>query len=186
MISKWTRAERLAFYSLLVAIIGVLVALFIPELRARMGLAYERASGGPNSSSINSSAGNAVVDSVRPTFRFSVSNIPEHFPSTLDLLGAYEIAIPADSKWHDTNITIYPNNQLQIGFMRGTAGNVAIRVGDVSDAFNQSQPDGVWYEYNLVRQLRGNRFDRVFNTADTLKVRSGENDVFIRVEVRQW
>lgn len=70
--------------------------------------------------------------------------------------------------------------------MRGTAGNVSIRVGDVSDAFNQSQPDGVWYEYNLVRQLRGNRFDRRFKTADTLKVRSGQNDVFIRVEVRQW
>ena len=96
---------------------------------------------------------------------------------------AYEIAIPADSEWHDTNITIYPNNQLQIGFRRGTAGNVAIRVGDVSDAFNQSQPVGVWYEYNLVRQLRGNRFDRLFKTADTLKVRSGQNDVFIRVAV---
>jgi hypothetical protein len=67
-----------------------------------------------------------------------------------------------------------------------TAGNVSIRVGDVSDAFNQSQPDGVWYEYNSVRQLRGNRFDRRFKTADTLKVRSGQNDVFIRVEVRQW
>lgn len=81
---------------------------------------------------------------------------------------------------------VYPNNQLQIGFMRGTAGNVAIRVGDVSNAFNQSQPDGVWYEYNLVRQLRGNRFDRLFKAADTLKVRSGQNDVFIRFEVRQW
>lgn len=186
MISTWTRAERLAFYSLLVAIIGVLVALFIPELRARMGLAHDRVSGGPNISSINASAGNAAVDSVRPTFHFSVSKIAEHFPSTLNLLGAYEIAIPGDSRWHDTNITIYPNNQLQIGFMRGTAGNVAIRVGGVSDAFNQSQADGVWYEYNLVPRLRGNRFDHIFKLADTLKVRSGQNDVFIRVEVRQW
>jgi len=186
MSSEWTRSERLAVYSLLVALIGVIVALFIPELRARLGLNPERVSLSPSNASTSSSSENPPTKSVAPLFAFAVSNTPEHFLSTLDLLGAYEIAIPGDSKWHDTSVVIHPNNQLQIGFMRGTEGNVAIRVGDFSDAFNQAQPDNVYYEYNLVPQIRNNRFDHVFNTPSTLKVRSSQNNVFIRVEVRQW
>jgi hypothetical protein len=44
MISEWTRAERLAFYSLLVAIVGVLAAVFIPELRGKLGLQSQESS----------------------------------------------------------------------------------------------------------------------------------------------
>jgi hypothetical protein len=153
---------------------------------ARLGLNPERVSLSPSNASTSSSPENPPTKSVAPLFAFAVNNTPEHFLSTLDLLGAYEIAIPGDSKWHDTNIVIHPNNQLQIGFMRGTEGNVAIRVGDFSGSFNQAQPDNVYYEYNLVPQIRNNRFDHVFNTPNTLKVRSSQNNVFIRVEVRQW
>jgi hypothetical protein len=42
MNSEWTRGERLALYALLVTIIGVIVTVFIPELREKLGLNHER------------------------------------------------------------------------------------------------------------------------------------------------
>lgn len=38
MNSSWTRTDRIGSYTLLVAIIGLLVAVFLPELRERLGL----------------------------------------------------------------------------------------------------------------------------------------------------
>lgn len=175
----------MAFYSLLVAVVGVLVAVFIPELRLKLGLNPEQTSISSNTSLTNPPSRTSPATSSGAPFAFSVSPTSEHFLSTLNLLGAYEIAIPSDGQWHDTNILIRPNNQLQIGFMKGTEGNVAIRVGDVSGAFNQAQPDDVWFEYNLVPRLRNNRFDHVLRSPSILKVRSSQNNVVIRVEVRQ-
>lgn len=119
------------------------------------------------------------------TFSFAVKDTPARFSSTLDLLGSYEIAIPADKQWHDTNIQIQPMNQLQIGFVKGTEGNVSIQIGTVTGSFNRAYDDGTYYEYNLVPRLRNNRFDHLFKKSDTLKVRSSDTNVYIRVEVRQ-
>jgi serine/threonine protein kinase len=119
------------------------------------------------------------------SFNFAINNTPEHFESTLNLLGAYEIAIPNDNQWHDTKIQIYPNNQLQIGFMRGTEGNVAIQIGEVSSAFSQAQPEDTYYEYDLRTRAPRNQFEHTLRNPSTLKVRSSQNNVFIRVEVRQ-
>jgi hypothetical protein len=47
MNGEWTRIERLALYTLLIAIVGVLVALFIPEIR-RMLLSSEQSLISPN------------------------------------------------------------------------------------------------------------------------------------------
>lgn len=119
------------------------------------------------------------------SFPFAVKNTPARFSSTLKLLGSYEISIPADNQWYDTEILIRPMNQLQIGFVKGTEGNVSIKVGDVSGSFNRAYDDGTYYEYNLVPRLRNNRFDHEFKSPSTLKVRSNDSNVSIRVEVRQ-
>jgi hypothetical protein len=55
MNGEWTRAEKLAMYSLIVAIVGVLVALFIPELRRTLSLNPERDLISPNNSPTNAS-----------------------------------------------------------------------------------------------------------------------------------
>lgn len=133
----------------------------------------------------DTSVSNSSTVSPTASSAFAVKNTPARFSSTLELLGSYEIAIPADKQWHDTNIRLQPMNQLQIGFVRGTEGNVAIQVGDVSSSFNQAYSDGTYYEYNLVPRLRNNRFDHLFKSPSTLKVRSSDTNVFIRVEVRQ-
>src|ERR1041384_1989248 len=63
MRSEWTRAERLAFYSLLVAIIGVLVALFFPELRERLGLKSKGVSISSSNQPTNASTPNTAPTS---------------------------------------------------------------------------------------------------------------------------
>lgn len=119
------------------------------------------------------------------SFPFAIKSTSEYFSSTLNLLGAYEISIPSDSQWHDTNITLHPNNQMQIGFVKGTEGNVEIQIGNVSGSFSEAQPSNVWFEYGLVNRQPRHRFEHVFKTASTLKVRSTQRNVFIRVDVRQ-
>ena len=59
MNSEWARSEKLALYALCVAIIGVLVAVFIPELRNRLGLNPERVAISPSNPAIDASTPNA-------------------------------------------------------------------------------------------------------------------------------
>lgn len=116
---------------------------------------------------------------------FNVALTPEHFPSTLDLIGAYEITIPGDKKWYDTGITVNPNTQLQMGFMQGTQGNVTIQVGDYSQAFNEALPENTFYEFDFVTFPPYNNFYHPLNHPAALKVRSSTNNVYLRVEVRK-
>lgn len=139
-----------------------------------------------NKSNANSASSVKSDDTPKvSSFPFTVKKTQEHYESGLESLGSYEIAIPADNQWHDTNITLYPNNQMQIGFMKGTEGNVEIRAGNVSGSFSESQPDNIWYEFDLVNRQPRSRFDHVFKNPSTLKVRSNQNNVVIKVDVRQ-
>jgi hypothetical protein len=185
VVNEWTRAERLALYSLLVASIAVIVALFIPEFRRILGLPSESVKGSPQ---VESNAGGSLPESSVPisnSFRFSVNRTGPHFSSGLPLVGGYEIAIPGDNKWHDTNIVVRPSYQLQIDFTDFTQGPVNIQVGEISGFMQNALQNGAYYEYNFVARLRNNPYDHVLAHEANLKVRSTNGNVFIKVDVRQ-
>lgn len=98
MASEWTRTERFGLYSLLVAIIGIIVALFIPEFRYMLGLPSEPA----RSSSLVEKAGGLLP---QPTVSES-STQPSNREWTVVVLGT--------DKWKDTGIRIQKGQQIRI------------------------------------------------------------------------
>lgn len=118
-------------------------------------------------------------------FAFKVSTTKEIFPSGLDLLGAYEVAVPADKQWYDTKITISPTTQIQAGFMRGTQGAINLRIGNITGDFSEPLTGGAYYEFDFWPRPPRNKYEHTLIKPETLKIRSNVNNVYVRIEVRQ-
>jgi hypothetical protein len=130
MRSEWTRAERLAFYSLLVAIIGVLVALFFPELRERLGLKSK----GVSISSSNQPT-NASTPNTPPTSTDESTQKRETRTETKT------ITVSAKKMWTDTGVQIRKGDYIII-----EASGQANASGVATDAaYKWVGPDGWGY-----------------------------------------
>jgi hypothetical protein len=97
--SEWTRAERLALYSLLVAIIAVIVALFIPEFRRILGLSSESVRG---SSQVESNAGGPLPQSTTPK------------SSEQSINREWTVVVQGTDRWKDTDIRVQKGQQIRI------------------------------------------------------------------------
>ena len=136
-----------------------------------------------NTQSISSNSVSATP-SVSSTSGFRKTNASEYFPSGMNSGGAYELSVPGDGQWYDTDISVKPTIQLQMGFVRGTQGNVQIEAGDVRDGFSRPLSPGSYYEYDFVTRSPRHQFERTLRNPGTLRVRSTQNDVVIHVDVR--
>ncbi len=132
----------------------------------------------------NVSSATAPPKVAAPKNGFQKSNASEYFPSSMKSAGSYEISVPGDGQWYDTGISVKPTIQLQMGFLRGTQGNVQIEVGDVRDDFSRPQSPGAYYEYDFVTRSPKHQFERTLRNSGNLRLRSTQNDVVIHVDVR--
>lgn len=119
------------------------------------------------------------------SFAFEVNRTGGFYNSDLALIGGYEVSVPSDNQWHDTGITIYPKNQLQYGFAKGTRGKVEFILGGNRWDISEPQPDSVWYEWDFTAEQVKNKYYRVLESPENIKVRSSENNVVIRIDIRQ-
>ena len=97
MNSEWSRNEKLALYTLLTAIVGVAVALFIPEFRRMLGLNSE-----PSLASSSSSSKNTLS----PESPIPASSIA---PSRQSIVN---VNIAASAGWVDTGIKVKSGERL--------------------------------------------------------------------------
>jgi hypothetical protein len=137
----------------------------------------------PNFGSASSSPSPSPKATPSP-FAFKVTIIPSHFRSTLPLIAAYEVAIPADRQWHDTKIGTQPRQQMLINYLRGTSGHVQYLIGKRSRDISLPLGDQSWYEHNFIEIGKNDAWNTVVSFDSTLKVRSLENNVYLRVEIR--
>jgi hypothetical protein len=120
--SSWTRTERLTLYSLVVAIIAVIVALFLPELRRKIGLESGLASS--NTPSSNASTSDTPDTPPRQT--------PERKVETKT------ITVSAQSMWTNTNVQVKAGDVLNIS----TSGQVSSNPNPDDAANKWVGPDG--------------------------------------------
>lgn len=155
----------------------LLVALLVWQLRAS------------SNNSDNSSRTYPILPptlNASPTpFPFRVSSIPAHFRSTLPLTAAYEVAIPADSQWHDTHISVQAGHQMLINYLRGTSGHVEYLTGKRHWDIYHPLADEAWYEQNFINSGEDSEWNTVVPGGASLKVKSFENNIFLRVEIRK-
>src|SRR5436190_22890064 len=78
----------------------------------------------------SSSAASPLVTAEPTPFSLQVSSIDSYWRSTLPLLAAYQIAVPADNQWHDTHIELRPGFQMLFSFLSSAeSGHVELAVG---------------------------------------------------------
>src|SRR5215204_2028034 len=139
-----------------------------------------------SASSDNKRASSSPIPKATPSpFAFQVTIIPSHFRSTLALIAAYEVAIPVDRQWHDTKIGTHPGKQMLINYLRGTSGHVQYLTGKRSWDISLPLGDESWYEQNFIQTGKNDAWNTVVPFDSTLKVRSLENNVYLRVEIRK-
>jgi hypothetical protein len=107
----------------------------------------------------------------------------------------YEVFVPADNEFHNTNIAVFPNSRLGMKFTRGTEGNVIFRVGlhegSVSDSLNTTGgPEMVHTHYYRDSSYFQNHQEDPWThelqaTVVFMLVKSTRNNVSIFVEVEK-
>jgi hypothetical protein len=117
--SEWSRNDKLALYTLLIAIVGVVVALFIPEFRHMLGLNSEPSLAPSSSSSKNTP---------NPESPIPASSVAQ----------SRQFIIPANVKWMDTGIKVQKGARLYIS----ASGTVTWGAPGITDGTNVVDPNG--------------------------------------------
>jgi hypothetical protein len=183
---NWPRADKIAFYSFVATVIGILVsglmALLIPELRLAFGLDFENSSQGvatsvskKNSKSKNEPdlASNTEDDNYRILPASLVRTTP-HFE--------YMVTVP-ESGWIDTRILIKRNQEIWIEYVEGSSYDswVIQTNTDSCSEFRGCGVDNRWDEHGS--PVNSNRILGDEMSQDTLKIATYFSDNPITVNI---